>query len=160
MSDSAASRRFTGRTALTLFLSFFGIVFAVNGVFVYVATESWRGIDTEDAYRRGLAYNETLARAEAQRALGWRTELSLEGARLVLRLADRVGEPLNGLEVTGVARRPVDAAADRPLVFEWVGDGVYRAGSELPAHGQWDARISVTRRDGPPYLIEQRLWLK
>ena len=160
MSDSAASRRFTGRTALTLLLAFFGIVFAVNGVFVYVATDSWRGVDTEDAYRKGLAYNETLARAEAQRALEWRPELYLEGAQPVLRLADRAGRPLNGLKVTGVARRPVDEAADRPLLFEWTGDGEYRADTALPAQGQWDLHVVIARHDGAPYLIEQRLWLK
>ncbi len=159
MSERAAFR-FTGRMALALFAAFFGVVFVVNGIFVYFATDTWRGLDTDDAYRKGLAWNDRLARAEVQRALGWRTELVLDGARPALRLADRAGVPLNGLDVTGVARRPVDEHADRPLKMVWQGDGLYRAAAELPERGQWDVRLEVARRDGPPFLIEQRLWLK
>jgi nitrogen fixation protein FixH len=152
--------RFTGRMALVLFAGFFGIVFAVNGVFVWLAADSWRGLDTDDAYRKGLAYNQVLARADAQRVLGWRPEITLDGGRPVLRLVDGDGVPLNGLEVSGVARRPVDERRDHTLAFVWAGDGVYRADVVLPEPGQWDARIEVARRGGPPYLIEQRLWLK
>jgi nitrogen fixation protein FixH len=151
--------RFTGRTVLALFVGFFGVIFLVNGAFIWFATQSWHGLDTDDAYRKGLDYNATLARAEAQKVLGWRAEVSLDGARPVVRLFDRDGRPLGGLAVTGVARRPVDEHADRALVLVGYGDGAYRADSDLPAHGQWDLRVEVARRDGPPFLIEQRLWL-
>ena len=151
--------RFTGRTVLALFIGFFGVVFVVNGVFVWQATDTWRGLDTPDAYVKGLAWNATLERAAAQKALGWQIEVSLDGARPVVRLFDRDGRPLGGLAVTGVARRPVDEHADRALVLVGSGDGAYRADSDLPAHGQWDLRVEVARRDGPPFLIEQRLWL-
>jgi nitrogen fixation protein FixH len=150
--------RFTGRLALMLLAAFFGLVFLVNGVFVYLATDSFRGLDTADAYRKGLAYNRTLERADAQRALGWRVELGLDGAWPVLRLADATGTPLNGLSVTGTARRPVDERADRTLAFVWSGDGSYRADVALPERGQWNLRVEVARDGGPPFLIEQRLW--
>lgn len=152
--------RFTGRSALALFVAFFGVVFIVNGIFVYIATQSWRGLDTDDAYRKGLDYNETLARADAQSALGWQTEVTLDGARPVVRLRDRAGLPLDGLDVSAVARHPVDENADRTLALFGRGGGVYRADVELPAHGQWDLRVEVARRDGPPFLIVQRLWLQ
>ena len=151
--------RFTGRMTLGLIIGFFAVIFAVNGIFVWYATQSWHGLDTDDAYRKGLDYNATLERAAAQKALGWRAEVTLDGARPVLRLSDSTGQPLSGLAVTGVARRPVDEHADRALELVGAGDGVYRAASDLPARGQWELRVEVARRDGPPFLIEQRLWL-
>ena len=33
--------RFTGRHALALFVGFFAVVFIVNGIFVWAATQSW-----------------------------------------------------------------------------------------------------------------------
>jgi nitrogen fixation protein FixH len=151
--------RFTGRSTLALFLGFFAIVFIVNGIFVWQATQSWRGLDTDDAYRKGLAFNEELARADAQRALDWQAEIVLDGARPVLSLRDAAGAPLDGLDIVALARHPVDEHGDRALALVAAGDGIYRADADLPAHGQWDLRVTVTRRDGPPYLIERRLWL-
>lgn len=152
--------RFTGRMALALFAAFFGVVFVVNGIFAYLATNSWRGLETNDAYQKGLDYNDTLARADAQRALGWRVDITLDGARPVLRLVDKAERPLDGFEVTGVARRPVDERADRTLAFVGRGDGVYRSDVVLTEPGQWDVRIEVARRDGEPFLIGQRLCLE
>ena len=43
-------RRITGRMVLVGLLTFFGVVFAVNGVFVYFALDSWPGLTTEAAY--------------------------------------------------------------------------------------------------------------
>jgi nitrogen fixation protein FixH len=151
--------RMTGRRTLALFIGFFGVIFVVNGIFVWVATDSWRGLDTPDAYLKGLAWNQTLERAEAQKALGWQVEVTLDGARPVVRLRDSAGAPLDGLAVTGIARRPVDEHADRTLELVGHGDGVYRADVTLPARGQWHLHVEVARRSGPPFLIEQRLWL-
>jgi len=146
--------------ALLMFLGFFACVFLVNGIFVYYATDTWRGLDTKDAYVKGLAYNETLARAEAQRALGWQVSVALDGDRPVLTLADRQGMPLDGLEVTGIARHPVDEHGDQALAFLAIGRGIYRTDGVLPQKGQWDLRVEVARPDAVPFLIEQRLWLK
>ena len=70
----AAERPWTGRTVLTALLITFGIVFAVNGVFVYFAVSTWPGLSQSDAYEKGLRYNEViraaLAQPEAQRRYG------------------------------------------------------------------------------------------
>ena len=59
-------RRITGRMVLVGLLTLFGVVFAVNGVFVYFALDSWPGLATEAAYEQGLAHDQSLAEAAAR----------------------------------------------------------------------------------------------
>lgn len=58
-----------------------------------------------------------------------------------------------------IVRYGLMAHATRALALIATGCGAYRADADLPLPGQWDLRIVVKRRDGPPYLIERRLWL-
>ena len=43
------------------FVGFFLVVFAVNGAMMTIAFKTWTGLDTENAYQEGLAYNDRLA---------------------------------------------------------------------------------------------------
>ncbi len=160
---AVGERQWTGRTALFLLLAFFGVVFAANGVFIYLASASWTGLSTEDAYRKGIAYNQTIERAAAQQALGWQTAVSLEPAggttrRLTVSLHDRAGRPIDGRTVTAALRRPISAGGDIEADLKGIGSGRYAA--DLPAayDGAWDVRIEVARGAEVPYLIETRLW--
>ncbi|MFW5680782.1 MAG: FixH family protein, partial [Pseudomonadota bacterium] len=53
------------------FVAFFGVVFLVNGVMVYFAVTTFAGVERRDAFKRAQSYNEVLAEARAQAALGW-----------------------------------------------------------------------------------------
>ena len=65
----------TGRHVLLAMLAFFGVIFAVNGAFLYFALGSHSGVVAVEPYRKGLAYNQAIAAAEAQERRGWRMEL-------------------------------------------------------------------------------------
>ena len=54
------ARELTGAHVLAGLFAFFGVMLAANGVFVYVATTTFSGLSTDDAYRKGLSYNETI----------------------------------------------------------------------------------------------------
>lgn len=161
---AVGQKPWTGRTALWLFLAFFGVVFAANGVFLYLASASWTGLTTEDAYRKGIAYNRTIERAAAQRALGWQTAVSLEAAeggarRLALTLRDRADAPIDGRTVKATLRRPGVAGGDIETALGWTAAGYYAADLILPYAGRWDVRIEIGRRSGElPYLIETQIW--
>jgi nitrogen fixation protein FixH len=155
----------TGRHVLLMMLGFFGIILAANGAFLYFAVTSFSGIDTENAYVKGLAYNRTLEAAEAQRALGW--TLALDQARLSdgrqalsLSIRSRAGAALDGLNVVGEMRRPARQDLDRRVVFTPVGEGRYDAEVALPLTGRWDLSLRASARDGAVFVMEQRLWLK
>ena len=133
-----------------MLLAFFGIVFTANGAFVYFARASWTGVETEDAYRKGLTYNRVVAEAEAQRSLGWKIaafELTRDEGRqvLVVRLVDADGAPLRGLAVAATMRRPTTDRLDRRVTFSEDADGRYRAALDLPEPGQWEMEVEATR---------------
>jgi nitrogen fixation protein FixH len=153
-----------GRHVLIAVLTFFGVVIAVNGIFIALSLWSWSGLSTDDAYQRGLAYNETLAEAEAQRALDWRAQAVLTpavngGARLTVAFTDRAGAPVEGLTVSGDLRRPVRDDLDRTVALVRDGPGRYAADMEQLMSGQWDVRLRAASPSGATFVLEDRLWL-
>ena len=155
----------TGRHVLIMVLAFFGLVIAANVVFIVLAWQSWSGLSTDDAYRRGLAYNETLRQAEAQRALGWQVRAELVpladgGARLSVVFTGSNDTPVERLDITGQLRRPSREGADRPVVLTGQGSGRYGTDVDLPFSGQWDLHLRATSPDGKIFILEDRLWLK
>jgi hypothetical protein len=48
----------------------FIVVLIVNIAYVVVANETWRGLFTENSYKKGLNHNKTLKNAEEQKKLG------------------------------------------------------------------------------------------
>ena len=71
MSTSAIWRRqrierLSGRHILGILAGFFGIVFAVNGFFIYRALSTHSGEVASEPYAQGLAYNDRIAAAVRQ----------------------------------------------------------------------------------------------
>jgi nitrogen fixation protein FixH len=105
--------RLTGWHVLGFFLLFFGIVFGANGYMAYWAISTFSGIEINDAYQKGRAYNHNLEAMKAQQKLGWTADIEEElvlGAgnktHLQVRFADAGGAPLTGLRVNGTFWRP------------------------------------------------------
>lgn len=139
---------------------FFGLIFAVNGVFLYVSLSSHPGVTSDDAYREGLRYNREIEAADRQRALGWKTEVAVEGGRISLTLADRSGAPLHGLDVRLALRRPAHDGADRSYPLEETGPGRYALTAETPADGRWLLRFDITDRRDRYLRIEEEIFLR
>jgi len=160
-----AARAITGRHVLWGLLGFFGFVLAANAVFIYLAVDTFTGLSTENAYQRGISYNQTLEARAAQRELGWGAELRFEqesGRRgtLSVEMRDRAGRPLDDLQVSGQVVRPTHAGYDRDVVLGRSGPGEYATTLELPLHGQWDVRLIAEARGGARFQMERRIWLK
>ena len=146
----------TGRHVLAMIVAFFLVIFAVNGVFVYVSLNSHPGVISEDAYRKGLDYNRTLERADRQNARGWQTAVTLDGGIVVVSLKDRKGTPLTGLDVRGQARRPVHDRSDTALVLRETAPGRYSAATGLTS-GRWELAVTAVAQDLPDYRIERSI---
>lgn len=157
--------RITGRHVLIALLVFFAIIVGVNATFIYVSLTTWTGLDTENAYVKGLNYNRQLEEAAGQRALGWSATMSVvqEDGRtpaLALTYTNSAGEPLDGLAVEAVFRRPTHEGDDRTLVLSAEGRGTYRALLDASFAGYWNVRATALSSDGRSHIVEKSLWLK
>lgn len=152
-----------------IFVGFMLLVVAVNAVMATLAVRTFPGLQTEDAYNKGLRYNETIAAGREQAARGWRMNLDVkpasttggEGSRqatVTVRILDRHGQPLDRLEIDAVLQRPAVSGFDQALRLEPQGGGVYAGVVTLPLAGQWDARVTA-RRESETFQATQRLFL-
>jgi nitrogen fixation protein FixH len=145
-----------------LFVAFFLLVFAANGVMLLIAFGSWTGVSDHDAYQRGLAYNEEIEAARAQEALGWQGDLvfgegETHGARVEFTLRDAARDPLDGAVVRARVMRPTHQGYDFDVAFRPRGDGRYVAELELPLPGQWEVRVTAEHPRGSYRLVERVL---
>ena len=142
-----------GWHVLLIMLGFFGVMFAVNGVFLYHAITSFPGEDVKKSYVQGLNYNQTLAARAAQAELGWRAEAGLQGNAIVFRLQDAEARPLSDYTVIGEVRRLASQDADQVLVFQAAPGGEYVAAADTLSAGQWRLRVSVLEAGGDAVLF-------
>jgi nitrogen fixation protein FixH len=152
-----------GRHVLLALSAFFGVMFVVNGIFVYAAMTTFSGGDTSDPYRKGLNYNATLKADERQAERGWRTELDYDAKtrKLELSFLDKAAAPVTGLSIRAKLSRPATAKQDRHIVLAETSPGVYDAAIDL-APGLWILSVSSRTQGGHPgglYRLKRRLFV-
>lgn len=147
---------FGGRHLLLLMLGFFGVVIAVNALMATLAGRSWTGLVVQNAYVASQHYNDELALARRQEALGWRSELRTEPERILLTLEDRAGNPLSGLVFDLKLSRATHEGEDRTLRLEERSPGIYVADIALP-QGLWLAELRTTEASPMSYQRDYRL---
>ena len=165
MSTSVNGKPLTGRHVALMLAAFFGLMFAVNGAFVYFALGSFSGVSEDDAYKRGLTYNDEIDFMARQLARGWQPEVIFEQTaaaegRLTLTILGSDGENLSELDVVATIRRPVNEGTDQSLAMVYNTEN-YTANVVLPGAGQWD--VTILARGGgyeEPYRLDKRIWVK
>lgn len=140
------------------FLAFFGVIFAVNGLFVYFALDSWPGLRFENAYERGVNYNRILAAAESQAALKWTADLSVTPAadgrqRISVRMTRRDGSVIPGLNVQIDFSRLTHENDDFSVTVREGENGAYQALYRFPGPGRWMAEITAGDADGRTFRL-------
>ena len=163
--EAVVEKKLEGKHVLYILLAFFGVMFAVNGVFVYVALTSFSGLSEKDAYVKGLNYNQAIEEHAEQRARQWQVHLDTDNlggnsSILTLNAKDNKGMDLNFEGVTVMVKRPALEDLDFEVVLSKVAEK-YSATVEFPMAGQWDV-IVLARGAGydKPYRLEKRLWIK
>lgn len=158
---TASSFRLSGGHVLTGLLLFFVAIIVINIAFAVVAVRSFPGEDERRSYTQGLRHNDLLAERRSQARLGWRARSAFEatpsGARLLLRLNDRAGAPIDGAAVSGVLRWPPQEARDRALNFIAQGNGFYAADLGALPPGRWDLRARAEDESGNTLDFEAEL---
>lgn len=158
----AAPTGLTGRHVVVVLFTFFGIVFSVNGYFLYAALSTHTGVVSIEPYRKGLAYNARIAADERQRRLGWLTDINVpSNGTITVSLRDHAGLPIVGQQVSAAVGRPSTERFDRRLDLRETEPGLYVAEAAALQPGSWLALIEVraAHGDDPIYRLRRRLWL-
>ena len=150
-SSSAADlqdiQRRRGRWVPWCFVLFFAVIALLDGIFVTIAIRTHTGVVTEDAYEKGLAFNQVLDSAARQAHLGLRQKAAFEDGVLSWTLTDGQGMPLPDARVHATFYRPTQAGYDFTLPLDGAGRGVYRAQPQFPLPGLWTARLEAQWTD-------------
>jgi nitrogen fixation protein FixH len=152
-----------GRHVLIGLVAFFGLIFLVNGIFLYYAVTTFGGGDTSNPYRKGLHYNDTLAEDARDAERGWRAELAYDAkaGRLALSLRDKSGGPVAGLHLAATVGRATTDREDRAATFREIEGGNFVAELTL-APGQWVVQLysnELSREGDPTYRLKQRVFV-
>lgn len=162
--SAPSSSGLNGWHVLMYLAGFFGIVFAVNGYFLYSALSTYTGTVANEPYRKGLAYNSRIAAEERQETLHWADRAILARDGLVtIDMTGPQGDRVQALQLSGVLSRPVTAGFDHKLAFKETGPGHYEARVGELDGGTWVLSMEARERasdDVPAYQARRRLWLK
>ncbi|MBF0183571.1 MAG: FixH family protein [Magnetococcales bacterium] len=139
---------------LTAIILFFLLIFAVNALMIRLSLQSWTGEVTDEAYRKGLAFNQTLQAQQEQDALGW--QISLENSPLMagrtttlqVTVKNDKKQPLTGAVVHGTLYRPSSKKADMPVQFTEVSSGLYTVTVTPNLPGSWELRLTIKQATG------------
>lgn len=147
-----------------IFFAMFGVIILVNGIMIYLALDSFTGLQTRNHYREGLAYNEHLEAQRKQDALGWQVETDLldqrdRSGRLRLAVTNAEGATLSLDQARLRFIRPGDPNLDFMQSLSVSGPGPYETQVAWPAEGVWDMKLTIFK-GGDSYQINRRLMVE
>jgi nitrogen fixation protein FixH len=150
-----AVRPWTGRTILSALLTTFGIVFVVNGIFVYFAVTTWPGLSQTDAYEKGLRYNEVIKAAQRQRDLGWQSDVTFAANGQIHVRIDGPGDRMIVVARADLTlERPFGDVASRTVRLSQRQDGTLSAQTAPFIAGNWHATLTVVGAAGETYRMQ------
>lgn len=155
MSVGQAERKLTGWHVLALFVAFFGVIIAVNGMMAWQAIATFPGLEVANSYVASQTFDADRA---AQRALGWTLTPAYDPDAQQLRLAfvDQAGLPVTVSALTVLVGRTTETSADIRPEFV-LADGAYVAPAALGV-GKWMMAVEAVAEDGMRF--HQRLDLQ
>lgn len=139
MTEAQPARR--SRWIPWVFVGGFLVVFTANAIMVWASVSTFTGVTVGRAYERGRGYDQVLAEAARQDALGWTAEVALADGRLRITTRDREGRPVAG-RLEGVLQRPV-TGEEVVLDLRLDSAGAWSAAAVLPHRGLWEARVTL-----------------
>ena len=160
-STKRSPRPVTCRTVLLYFVSFFGVIFAMNFYMVRVAISSFSGVETESAYKAGLSFKNDVAAAQAQDSRHWTVEASLPhgtASDIVITARDAQGHALAGLTPEIRLAHPTDKRRDVILEVVELTPGRFKSLTPAP-EGLWDLVIDLKRETKTVFRSKSRVTL-
>ena len=154
--QSTGKGEFTGRHMLVILVAFFGVVITANVTMAVFAGKSWSGLVVKNSYVASQQFNEHVAEARAQAALGWQPSLAYSDGILRYEMTDRNGGRVALDGVTALFKRPVSTAQDTEVVFERAADGSFAVQTTL-GDGVWVVDVLSEAGLEHPYRDTRRV---
>ncbi len=156
-------RELTGRHVLIWLVSFFLVIFAINGALVRAAISTFGGVETASSYKAGLQFEHEVAVAGEQDARHWQVAGKLTrdaGGQAVLDITarDARGQALGGLTAVAKLAHPADERLDHVIEVTSSRAGAFHGVAEAPA-GQWDLVVDLYRGDQRLFRSQSRVTL-
>lgn len=161
--EAVRGRRLTGRGVLLWLFAFFGIIFAVNGAFIYFAVSTFPGLEVESSYKAGQEFESDVLAGKAQAERAWEVDAAVrpagDDASVEVRFRDKAGVDLHGLDVRVRLIHAVDPDHDHSANLPEVASGTYRAVLPNVKDGMWDLTIEAYKGSERLFLSRNQLRL-
>jgi len=148
-----------------IFAIFFSTFIIVDIAYIITAEKTWRGLATEDGYRKGLQYNQAIEAVKEQRELGWKMEIKYrvvetKNGVLAIKLLDKNNQKITDANLIANIKRPVQEGKDFSADLKFnPSTQSYNSAVEFPMIGQWDIEI-IARRNEEVYQDVKRLVIR
>ncbi len=154
----------TGAKVLVWLLGFFGAMVIANSFLVYFALSTFSGLDSQNSYETGLAFQRGIIKASAQNALGWKVDVAVTPAAggmttFSFAVHDKEGQAVDGLKPVITLNHAATSRLDQAVAVTETGNGTY-AGATRAIAGQWYLVIAFERGGERLFLSRNRLALK
>jgi len=124
------------------FVAFFVFIAIMDGIFVYLATTTHSGVITENAYQKGLNYNQYIDAYNQQEIVGWNGNIDFIKSSLIFQLNDKQGQPIETAKVVAHISRSTKSGLDFEVLLYHNARGSYENNAvNFPLKGQWDIRV-------------------
>jgi nitrogen fixation protein FixH len=141
------------------FVAFFVVLAILDGIFVYIATSTHTGVVTDNAYKKGLEYNQTIELVESQEKLGWKADIEFMQPHLVFYLKDKTDIEIKNAEVMAYISRVTQDGYDFKINLPYKENGQYSKNINFPLKGQWDISV-VVKWNQQQYQKSKRIIVK
>jgi len=167
MPSNPLSKKLTGRGFAIRIGAFFASIFIANGIMVFYALSTFDGVETENAYSRGRAYNHVLEAEATQAALGWQVEINTSATYgpteilldVAVTVTDKDNKAVALAPIPLSLRRPTMQGIDASTTLAPQGNGLYAGTIRLAKAGNWLAWFRATTPSGLSFVYEERLFV-
>jgi len=165
MTATPEPKRITGKKVLLWMVAFFGVIIGANASLTYFALNTWPRLTTEDAYKKGLAYNQTLDAAARQSAMGWVSTVDIHPGTgtdktIKINLTGAGDTPQSGLVVTATLERAVGTPGTQIITLTETAPGTYAGTFKSPAEGRWLTEVNAVGPNDANYRMKHQVMIK
>lgn len=139
--DESIQKPLSGRAVFFIFFAFFGVIVAVNSVFMTYAISTHSGVVTEKPYEKGLVHDKTLEKARNQPK--WQSDITFEYGVLRWVLKDDKSVTIDSGNAKAFFMRPIKSGNDFNIILDYKGNGIYEARPDFPHIGAWNVKLDM-----------------